>query len=619
MVQEKITRLFDLLGCTNVEIAEHAGCDRSYISHIRRGDRKLKPKSRTVARLVGGIYSYADSRNILPLLCELTDADDDSRDILIPEVIAWLFDREPEPMPAVKPLPRQDRKTDREAGRKTFGNRLDAVMRLLNLRNARLARDINVDNSLISRFRNGLRSPRNNRSMSEQLVKALIHRAHEQNQAEELASMSHVPIELFTAEPEGIRLFANWLFDAGHKSEVAMVDNLLESIDSFAPFTDLLAGAEEPRIEPGEPKDVYWGNEGLREAVYRFLADAAATGGKLYLYSDEAMDWLSGDREFFRNWSALMINCLKHGVRMKIVHNVDRGTDEMLEAIRGWMPLYMSGLIEPWVCRQQRNERFARTMFLQPGRAAIHGTHTSAGESFKWYNYITDPAKLESLENQFEALVDSSESVLKIFVGKEESRMFRHISASYRGNAKGLYSEMSLGTMPEALLNRMVDSQIEDEALKQSIRTAYKYRREQFLENVANSEIYEFVRMPSADEWKERRVYVNMRTEISAVDLLYSEDNYREHLQAVIRLLEENVNYHLVLMPEVPFPDMQIALQEDSFAIFRSKPPFAAFLVSDPLLVRAMKVYFELLAEEYGTDRSETREQLRRLIAEAHA
>ena len=52
--------------------------------------------------------------------------------------------------------------------------------------------------------------------------------------------------------------------------------------------------------------------------------------------------------------------CIRGGVRIRIIHNIDRGLEEMTAAIRGWLPLYMSGRIEGFYSTRPGGSRFGR-------------------------------------------------------------------------------------------------------------------------------------------------------------------------------------------------------------------------------------------------------------------
>ncbi len=614
MLSEKIDSLFELLSCTNVEIAEYAECDRSYISHIRRGSRKLSPSSRAIARLAEGVYLYADNENMLSVLCELCKVDNESRESLIPALVAWLFDTEETELPQIAKIPKKRSLQEEKAAEDThgFGEKLDAVMQLLELSNARLARRLNVDNSLVSRFRCGVRSPRNNQQMSEEITEILLERAIEQNRLDGLSRLCGISEELLADDENGRGLFSKWLYSSGSESDTSVIDNLLESIDSFAYTKRPDLPEYEPSLLDFEERDIYWGNEGLRAAVCRFLSAAAEGGGTLYLYSDEDQEWLSGDPSFFNKWAALMLACLKKGVKMKIIHNVDRDMDEMLTAISGWMPLYMSGMIEPHVCKRPRDTRFVRTFFLYPGKACIHGSFTRGAGDEKWYDYITDPEKLDSLRQDYQRLLDSSDDLLKIYLDHQSWRLFRNFPISGSEDKKILLTGLSPATIPAELLDRMLERQLEDEEEKQRIKEAHRARQAQFKEALEHGHVYEFVELPDDPDLFAGEVRLNLGTELLESDVRYTPEEYAEHVEAVIRLLNRKKQYHLLILPEVPFPDIQVVLADKEVAIIRSKSPYAGFVFSEPLLCHAVGVYFDMLEKKYRKSRSAVRQKLKR-------
>ena len=150
MLSERITKLFTLLQCSNTDIARYAGCSPSNVSRLKSGWREPKQNSRTVLRLARGVYAYADYENLLPLLQELTGAAGSRPEELVPALIAWMYGSAELRLPrSVTPRSRWTQ----ELRRQSFGDRLDRAMTLLEMTNAQLAATLNVDVSLISRWR----------------------------------------------------------------------------------------------------------------------------------------------------------------------------------------------------------------------------------------------------------------------------------------------------------------------------------------------------------------------------------------------------------------------------------------------------------------------------------
>ena len=157
------------------------------------------------------------------------------------------------------------------------------------------------------------------------------------------------------------------------------------------------------------------GPDGLRAAVLRFLSDVLKSGtGEMKLYSDQDMDWMTGSREFLLRWISLMNACVSRGVRVTIIHNIDRGADEMLSAIRQWLPLYMSGRIEGRYCLKANGGRFSHTIFLAPGAACITGCAVAGGEKQAVYRYETMPEELSGYESFFQSLLGQSRRLIDV-------------------------------------------------------------------------------------------------------------------------------------------------------------------------------------------------------------
>ena len=356
-------------------------------------------------RLVQGVYRYADYENLLRVLKDLCGSEETQAEILIPAIIRWLYEDQAYVLPQ-QILPRSKR--EREKQPKTFGQRLDKVMTLLELTNARLAAGLNIDVSMISRYRSGIYHPRRNKQIREHVCELLSARAEKRGMTAELAALCGVPAEKF-----GNEKLAEWLYsqDEDFSSEIA--ESVFRSIDTYAP------GQGIPSPPPTLPKiqetDCYWGTPGIRQAVIRFLSDAAREGGRLLLYSDEPMDWMSGDREFFAVWTSLMNACVNAGVQIKIIHNLDRSGQEMIAAMAGWLPLYISGKIEPYVLRKNKDPRFFHTIFLRPGRAAVLGFFPADAGENRWYGYITDPDRLNALQAGYHTMLIGASPFLRTY------------------------------------------------------------------------------------------------------------------------------------------------------------------------------------------------------------
>lgn len=606
MLSERINALFTLLRCNNTDIARYAGCSSGNISKLKTGRRAPKSSSPAIASLVRGVYGYADYENLLPALQELCGCPDAGRETLLAALVAWLYETDEIVLPALTQAPKSKR--TQALRRQAFGERLDRAAGLLELSNTWLASQLSIDVSLVSRYRSGIYSPHGNARLAEKLADVLFSRARQLGRTAELAALCGLEEARLDAGA-----LAAWLYDDPAEEEAAaMARLLLRSLDEFRPGAVPDAAAPDA---PEIPLDAcYYGTEGLRSAVIRFLSDAAREGGELLLYSDEPMDWMTGDRAFFALWASLMAQCVSRGVTIKIIHNVDRIGEEMIDAIRGWFPLYLSGRIEPFVFRKERNARFCHTVFLRAGRACIHGFFPPAGSEDRWYEYITDARRLALLEREYGAMLSASAPFLKVY-RPEEGEEYRRLSVHEPGAREYLLSDFPVFTMPEALLERILRRSGLAEERRRSLLSLCRRLRKEFRELLRQDAVSLIFCLP--EESSDRPRQVNFGLDLMDLTLSYTLEEYAGHIAAVMELVKTEKNFHLTLLDESPFREIQIVLHKGAVAVLHNREPYAAFVFSNPALSQAVANYLTLLRDSGVSDRHAALEALDSLRREA--
>ena len=596
MLSDRITALFSLLQCTNTDVARFAGCSSGNISKLKTGNREVKPTSRSILSLAEGVYGYADYENLLPVLAALCGVEITDRETLIPALIGWLYETREVALPSRAVTPKSKQAMARQ--RQTFGERLDRAMTLLSLSNGQLASLLNMDASMVSRYRAGLYTPQGNDRLSKRLTSILLGRAEKKCLLPELEKLCGVPPGTIDEES-----MSQWLYEAAEEDATELAQRLLRSLEAFTPGRSL--SSEPPALPPIETASCYWGAAGLRSAVVRFLSDAARQGGELLLYSDESMDWMAGNRDYFVLWASLMAACAKNGVKIKIIHNVDRPGSEMIDAICGWFPLYISGMIEPYVFTRPRNARFCHTLFLHTGKACIHAFFPT-GAADRWYDYLTEKPKLEALEREYEAMLSTASPFLKTYSAAMGGDYLR-----FRMDRKGaqtyLLSALPVVTMPEGLLERMLSrAKVET---RHDVLAIYQDMRRRFAERLEQNSV-NMILCP--EEGPSRQV--NFSIDLADLSLDYTPEEYAEHLAATAALVERERNFHMTLLPETPFRDIQIVTLEDAVAVLRCREPYGAFVFLNPTLKQSVSDYLGVLMKQYAEDRRTVAGRLRERI-----
>lgn len=589
----RINELFQCLGAKNGQVAKLAGFDRTNISRLRSSARIPGRTGPTIRKLVTGLYLYADNRNELDILCGCIGADPgENADEIKDKIRDWLYEGEPVNVKndAASPVPPKVIKKPKPVYH-FFGERLDAVMKLTDLSNARFSHYIHMDASMVSRFRTGVRTPVPESNVTARISSVLYERAAAGGKLSGLAGLMGISADMIDEEA-----ISAWLFDDGYITDrdAGIAESLLGFFDTFSSETQLSLPAPEETV----PEEIirseqteYFGREGIRSAVLRFLFDAwRDKAGLLLLYSDEDQSWLTGDKGYLMRWAALMSACVKNGTRVRIIHNVERDLSEMTDAIKSWLPLYMSGMVESRYSTRKRNPRFSHTVFLCPGKACIEAFHPIGTEASGVYHYYTDPHILEVCLSGFESMLENAQPLLKVPAAP---------AAEGDSELTVIQSGLSLATMSEELV-----SSFDEPALYEK----WKALQDTMFLRLEKARVNECVTLADDEELFSGKVRIGEQNGIS--ELFYTPKQYSMHLRNIIRLSEIYPNYRLYLLPETPFPNMKLMITEDSASIIHGKKPELSFGFTHPLMCRAFLSYAEALMQQYRMDRNTLRKTL---------
>ena len=264
MFTERLNTLMAALEISSQTLAKHMGCDRSNIDRFCKGVRVPRREGKSALRIVEALYTYADDAGKTDLLLlTVPCADASSGEQIREALMRWLFEGETDKKAAEKPAEKQQKNS-------VFGQRLNAVMELTGLSNARLGKLLHVDSSYISRFRSGLRSPVANHRMADSLCSILLEQVCDRNLTTELAALMKLPDSALSPVDADLSAFRNWLFDIEPGDPIPLVMGMLDHIGSITEVKKMPLSFGE-----AAPADVLAENEGrkilLRDVAERLL------------------------------------------------------------------------------------------------------------------------------------------------------------------------------------------------------------------------------------------------------------------------------------------------------------------------------------------------------------
>ncbi|MBR1669607.1 MAG: hypothetical protein IJ695_02815 [Butyrivibrio sp.] len=573
MFTERFNQILDKIGASPATLSSYAGFDRTNISRIKSGTRIPKISSPTANKLSRAIYLFSKEHRTYKKLCKavgiparLSEAD---AEIMI---LKWLYEGDE----IVSPSEAGSLKASRKQKREAFGDRFSVLMELADISNKRLSQLVHADPSLISRYKKGIRTPISNPELSLQISEILFERITSSGKLHELSELMKCPEGEIDEEALGA-----WLYDTdGRETDeaIAAAETFLDIFDSFRPGNTSMLPAPEDILSdiPSSDDYVYIGTKGLRSAVLRFLAAAVSEHAReLYLYSDENQDWMTGDPSFLLKWASLMSALVKNGTKIIIIHNLDRSLSEMNDAIKSWLPLYMSGMIESYFCRKLRNNRFSHTIFLNPESGCIKAFHAMGSLEKKIYHYYTEKRLLEICMDEYRFLLKNSSPLIRAV----SPHLLPEVS-----NVTIVQDSLSLSTMSRELVESFNSPALAKQWEKYSAS---------FLGKLESNYIHECIPIADSEALSNGRVPIWQPQGVEK--LFYTPEQYEMHLRDIKALSERYENYRFYPLPESPFPNIELIVSDTLTKITPASRPGFSFAFTHAPMCRAFMDYVNTL------------------------
>jgi len=503
-----------------------------------------------------------------------------------------------------------------------FCEKLDFLMNITKTTNSSLSFNIRLDASYISRLRRGRRQASHNKIYIQAMSEYFARRCANDYQIKALIDIMNINPQIFE-ESNPAELIFTWLLDE-HTQEANSVQHFLDGFSNIKvkqemPKTETLSTPIRP---PQATMSIYYGIEGKRQAVIYFLSQVLAQNkpGTLLLFSDEATDWMTTDPQFTARWALLMTQVLAKGNKIKIIHTVSRDLDEMLNAINQWMPLYMTGAIEPYFYPKKRDGVFKRTLFIAPGAAAIVSGYVGDMSDKAGNLLFLDNKAIASFAEEFNQYWRLCKPLMRIFTPKDKKLYFNTLEEFEKENSDSIIKteSLSLLTMPETVINSII-GRIEYKDIKDNKTNFIDYHKNRvhiFEKNLQLNHFTEIIRLPDI------KILINAKVKVAFSDILsggaayYTLQEYRLHLENIVRLLHTYKNFHVYLTKEVMEDRNMVYAREDIGTIVaKTSAPPVALAINESNMTAAFWDFFKNIIGDKTYDNANNEDTAKKLTS----
>lgn len=474
-------------------------------------------------------------------------------------------------------------------------------MDALSISNSRLAMAISVDTSLISRWRNGSRTPGKKSDHIVLIARYLCSVAKMDYQRAALCETMGLRHHDHPLEGSAlVREVTQWL---SHKDGTGAVDNFLSELALFRVNTAVQhCDFAMPSIPVSDkpdpiPVQVLYGVHGKREACINFLLHILAhpTPCKILLYSDEEMDWVFADRAFYQRFSTLMGMVIKKGCEITIIHTLNRDIVEMLSSIEMWIPLYMTGCIAPYYYPKYFKSIFTRTMFIASGVTAMTCETVSVNPDGGANLLTADSKMLKELEERFHSFLSVCRPLMRIITPRnllQSLEMLDEFNAQ-PGNTVYRSRRLSPGTMPPELYKQIASrADLAPEQIEQLIHMQ-KTHFERFIQGLERHAHTEYICLPDVGQILSGQMPAPYFGLMGVPESYYTASEYAQHLRHIVKLIETKMGYSLYLITDCEQGITLQAKEDVGALVVKSKMPNAIFAFNQPQMSAAFYAHIE--------------------------
>lgn len=280
-----------------------------------------------------------------------------------------------------------------------FSQKLNSLIRIAGLKNSQMAKTLNVDPSLISRWRSGTRKLACNTELMVQVASYISSHITTEHHRKLLAEL----------------LGSGLLTSASSEDITEAIYDWLNSGE--APSMPMSAVTRNPFMEPSDfvQSNAYSGWLG-RKLVMERLHNQFRDGELLHsicFFSNDPVQWIHADIQFRQELLKVTPNLFDNIKQVRVIMHNNATVDEIVELIGYVLPFTHSGIIQIAQIPRYRKELFTNTILIA-GEAMAAASHGFAGSSNFMTNFYTDREFIKRLTGDFDLLFRKCEPVHKV-------------------------------------------------------------------------------------------------------------------------------------------------------------------------------------------------------------
>ncbi len=245
---------------------------------------------------------------------------------------------------------------------------------------------------------------------------------------------------------------------------------------------------------------------------------------------------MAANAEFSKKYMFGLAVMLKKGLRLHVVHNLNRPFHELMLGLACWIPLYMTGQISPYYLKGVHNQIFCHFLNVS-GAAALSGKCISGFHAKGKYYLTKSKDELSYYRERSACILEKASRLMEIYRDDraEELSTWLLADAHAGGARRSILSAPPIYTASEDFLERFLDRRNVPAEKKEKILLRAAARRSQILQILKSNTVSDEIPPPSQDAFLKQPPALSLSLMFGDDTFIYIYPEYMEHL----RLTEE--------------------------------------------------------------------------------
>ena len=565
--QECLNNYIIQIRCNGKELARNSEISETVISRYRKGERTPYADSEYLKKLSDGIIKTAVEKGI--------------RDFQWDKVFQTL---------------RESLEDDRDEP--VFNSqKLDILLRELDINISRIAAFLHYDPSYLSKIRTGRRNPAHQQQFIEKVCEYVISNYKDEQDRKKVAYLIQCNEDELADSSSYRRKLREWL-NSSMPDGVDYVSAFLRKVDSFNLDDYIRAIHFDSFKVPKVPFQLpvsrhYYGLKEMREGELDFLKHTVLSKSMkpLYICSDMPVEDMAADEDFAKKYMFGLAMVLKKGLHIHIIHDVERPMKDMMLGLENWVPLYMTGQISPYYLKGVQNHVYSHLHYCS-GQVAMTGDCISGHHDLAHYYLTSRKEEVSISQKNMEFLLKKAHPLMDIY--REERKKELHASllenAGKEGRRRRVLAVPDLGVLPKKLLEEILERNHVVLNEKTVILESYK-RSATCLETILKHSVVEDeVSVLSEAEYEKYPLVLPLAECFLEKDIRLTYEEYHACIGAAENYAKANENYQFNLTKIKGFHNIQITCFEGKWCmISKNRAPAIHFVIHHPKLRYALE------------------------------